>query len=216
MIITNIIDNTSISSSIIIIHSYGLPPMDTTSSRFPNTNGFALGPYGSWTYVYMYTYSYHAIMYILSGPRKRWESFWIASVGHTPAQRKRNRTVDGNAPETLTETLRKRGENADGNVVETLTRTRINATLRLASHLALRCVVICDTSASSFRKRRLGGPNPRPHVDRRGRNHFAKTGFAWDLLGRPWPKTNRKHMLREFLGYSRLASTCPTEAQRKR
>ena len=161
-------------------------------------------------YTYMHTYTY-THTHILSGPRKRWESFWIVSVGHTPAQRKRNANVDGNAPETLTETLRKRGENADGNVVETLTLTRINATLGFASHLALRSVVICDTSASSFQKRRLG-----KRVDRRGRNHFAKTGFAWDLLGRPWPKTNRKHMLREFLGYSRLASTCPTEAQRKR
>ena len=40
-------------------------------------------------------------VYVLGGPRKRWESFRIVSIGHTPAQhtpaqRKRNGNVDGN------------------------------------------------------------------------------------------------------------------------
>ena len=43
-------------------------------------------------------------IYILSGPRKRWESFWIVSVGHMLAQWKRNGNGDGNATETATET----------------------------------------------------------------------------------------------------------------
>ena len=43
-------------------------------------------------------------MYMLSGPRKRWESFWVVSDGHMLAQWKRNGNGDGNATETATET----------------------------------------------------------------------------------------------------------------
>ena len=60
----------------------------------------------------MYIYIY---IYILSGPRKRCESFQIASIRRTPAQRKRN----GNVTETLT---------VDGNVTETFTHIRTNVT----------------------------------------------------------------------------------------
>ena len=42
--------------------------------------------------------------HVLSGPWKRWESFQIVSIGRTPAQRKRDGNVDGNAMETLTKT----------------------------------------------------------------------------------------------------------------
>ena len=73
-------------------------------------------------YIYIYIY-----IYILSRLHKRWESFWVVSVGHAPAQQKRNGNVEGNAPETLTGTLRKLGRkrcgNVDGNVAETWTET---------------------------------------------------------------------------------------------
>ena len=67
-------------------------------------------------------------MYILSGPRKRWGSFWIVSVGHTSAHRKLNGNVVGNdvgnlvgnVTETLTETLSETLWKRYGNVVETL------------------------------------------------------------------------------------------------
>ena len=68
-------------------------------------------------YIYIYTHLFtYKCACILSGPRKRFESFWVVSVGHAPAQQKRNE----NLPETLAETLRKRNENVDGNVGGTL------------------------------------------------------------------------------------------------
>ena len=54
-------------------------------------------------YVHVFVICIYIYIYILSGPRERWESFRIVSIGHTPAQRKRNGKVDGNVTETLTE-----------------------------------------------------------------------------------------------------------------
>ena len=65
-------------------------------------------------YIYMFSLSLYIYIYMcisiyictLSGPWKCWESFQIVSIGRTPARRKRNGNVDGNAMETLTETLK--------------------------------------------------------------------------------------------------------------
>ena len=58
-------------------------------------------------YVYIYIYIHIHSVYILSGPRKRWENFRIVSIGRAPAQRKRDGNVDGNVDENVTETLTK-------------------------------------------------------------------------------------------------------------
>ena len=56
-------------------------------------------------YIYIHIYIYIYIhTYVLSGPRKCWESFRIVSIGHTPAQQERDGNAGGNATETLTET----------------------------------------------------------------------------------------------------------------
>ena len=49
---------------------------------------------------------------LISGPWKRWGSFWTVSVGRAPARRRRNRNVDGDVV-----------GNIDGNVVGNVAET---------------------------------------------------------------------------------------------